>query len=177
MTEKEIIEGCQKGNRKAQNMLYHNYRYQLFGVCLRYSKDRQEAEDLLQEGFITIFKNLYQYRPIGSFKAWMHTVVVRVALQHVRRQKKLFSPIDINQLADEYQTHEDIFSDFRAKELIKMIQKLPNGYRAVFNLYVLEGYAHKEIAEMLGVTIGTSKSQLSKAKAMLKRMLEKSITT
>jgi len=164
-----------KGSRKHQKQLYLKYKSQLFGVCLRYAKSRQEAEDMLQDGFVKIYSDLYQYRPIGPLGGWMRKVVVNVALQHIRRRKKLFPIIDLNQVADQYETDDVVFSNFRTKALVGMIQQLPDGYRAVFNLYVIEGYSHKEIAKQLGVSEATSKSQLSRAKATLRKMLEKSI--
>lgn len=174
-TDQELLKGCLNGKRSAQKALYEKYRVSLFGVCLRYANSRQEAEDMLQDGFIKIFGDLYQYRPIGPLGGWMRRVVVNVALQHIRRRKKLFPVIDMAQVADKYEAEEDIFSEFGKKELVKMIQQLPAGYRAVFNMYVIEGYSHQEIAEQLKVNINTSKSQLSRAKAALRKMLEKSM--
>ena len=170
--DQHIIKGCKKGDAKAQAELYHRYKAQLFGVCLRYAAGRQEAEDLLQDGFIQIFKDLYQYRPTGSFPGWLRKVVVNVALQHLRKKKNLFATVELDRIANQHETEEDLFSSFRAKALLKMVQQLPEGYRAVFNLYVIEGYSHKEIAKQLGINESTSKSQLSRAKAMLRKLLE-----
>ena len=170
--DQHIIKGCKKGDRRSQEALYHKYKGVLFGVCLRYAKNTAEAEDLLQDGFIQIFKDLYQYQPTGALGAWMRKVVVNVALQHIRRTKNLFPVVDIENIADSYESEEDLFSSFREKALVEMIQQLPDGYRAVFNMYVLEGYSHKEIAEQLGITIATSKSQLSRAKSTLRKLLE-----
>ena len=172
-TDRHIIKGCRKGDAKAQAQLYHRYKASLFGVCLRYARDRQEAEDFLQEGFIQIYKDLYQYRPTGSFPAWLRKVVVNVALQQLRKKKNIFSSVELERIADQHETEEDLFSQFRAKALLKMVQQLPDGYRAVFNLYVIEGYTHKEIAKILSINESTSKSQLSRAKAMLRKLLEK----
>ena len=175
-TEHHIIKGCIKGDRKAQNLLYQKYKNQLFGICLRYARNRAEAEDLLQDGFIRIFSDLYQYRPIGSFDGWLRKVMVNVALQHIRRRKRLFPIINIDQISEVAQVDESVFVKFRTKALVKMIQKLPAGYRAVFNMYVIEGFSHKEIATELNISENTSKSQLSRAKAALRAMIEKSIT-
>lgn len=144
----------------------------LMGVCLRYASNKEEAEDFLQEGFIKIYANLYQYQPIGSFSSWLKKVVVNVALQKLRRKKTPFADIEIDRLADAVESNEDIFSRFGAKMLIRLIQQLPDGYRTVFNMYVIEGYSHKEIATQLGINEATSKSQLSRAKAALRKMLE-----
>lgn len=145
----------------------------LFGVCLRYAKDREEAKDLLQEGFIQIYKDLYQYQPTGALGAWMRKVVVNVALQHIRKQKRLFPTVALSEAAASVEVEDELFSNFREQALIQLIQQLPDGYRAVFNLYVIEGYSHKEIADQLGIAEASSKSQLSRAKQALRKMLEK----
>ena len=173
--EHHIIKGCIKGDRHAQNQLYLKYKNQLYGICLRYARNREEAQDLLQEGFIRIYTDLYQYRPIGSFYGWLRKVMVNVALQHIRRRKKLFPVINIEEIAQIASEEEDVFVRFRTKALVNMIQRLPDGYRAVFNLYVIEGYSHKEIAEQLNISESTSKSQLSRAKSTLRVMIEKNI--
>lgn len=171
-SEQHIIEGCKKGNRKAQTALYQAFKRQLFGVCLRYAANRQEAEDLLQESFITIYRDLYQYQPNGALGAWLRKVTVNVALQHLRKKKRLFPTVELNQVGDQMDAAEDLFSSFRTEALLKLIQKLPPGYRAVFNMYVIEGYTHKEISTHLNISVATSKSQLSRAKLMLRKMLE-----
>ncbi len=175
LTDKQLLEGCLNGNRMAQTALYRQYRRQLFGVCMRYAKSREEAEDMLQEGFVKIYSDLYQYRPTGALGAWMRRVVVNVALQHIRRRKNLFPNVDLEKVAHTYQTDDEVFSKFREKALVNMVQQLPDGYRAVFNLYVVEGYSHQEIGEQLNISASTSKSQLSRAKATLRQMLEKQL--
>ncbi|MEZ5041013.1 MAG: RNA polymerase sigma factor [Saprospiraceae bacterium] len=168
----QLISRCKDGDRRAQEELYRLYSPMLMGVCLRYASNKEEAEDFLQEGFIKIYANLYQYQPIGSFSSWLKKVVVNVALQKLRRKKTPFADIEIDRLADAVESNEDIFSRFGAKMLIRLIQQLPDGYRTVFNMYVIEGYSHKEIATQLGINEATSKSQLSRAKAALRKMLE-----
>lgn len=170
--EKKLVKGCVKKDRKAQRQLYDMYKVVLFRVCLRYSKDRPEAEDMLQDGFIRIFSDIHQYRGDGALGGWLRRVVVNTALQHIRKQKKHFQTIEIEDIAEAEADDEVILSDLRAKALTQLIQKLPPGYRTIFNLYVVEGYPHKEIAQKMNISINTSKSQLSKAKAMLRRMLE-----
>lgn len=171
--DQHIIEGCKKGDKKAQTALYQAFKSQLFGVCLRYASDRQEAEDLLQESFITIYRDLYQYQPTGPLGAWLRKVTVNVALQHIRKKKRLFPTVEMGLISDQVDMAEDLFSSFRTEALLKLIQQLPPGYRAVFNMYVIEGYSHKEISEQLAIRVATSKSQLSRAKLMLRKMLEK----
>ena len=178
MPEHELIEGCLKGDPQAQRELYEQYQVPLFRLCLRYGSSREEAEDMLQDGFLKVFSDLGQYRGEGALGGWIRRVVLNVVLQHLRRQKHLPVTTEIEavaELADD--SAEQLFSQLRAKALVALIQQLPPGYRTVFNLYVIEGYAHQEIAEMLGISENTSKSQLSKAKAMLRRVLEKTMAS
>jgi len=175
LTEKELIKGCQKGKSDAQRELYRQYSSKLFGVCLRYAGSYQEAEDFLQEAFIRIYKNLYQYKMTGSFAAWLRRLTVNVALEHIRKNKKRQHQAKLEEALGISAEEESVFDTFGAKEIMLIIQKLPDGYRAVFNLYVVEGYAHKEIGQLLGISENTSKSQLSRAKGMLRKMLEQVI--
>ena len=170
-----IIQGCLKGNRQAQSDLYQKYKSMLFGVCLRYASNHEEAEDILQDGFIAIYRDLYQYRPVGALGAWLRKVMVNTALQHLRKKKKMFSQVSLEKVYHLEDRDTDIFGQFRAKALVGMLQQLPDGYRTVFNMYVVEGYSHKEIAEQLNISESTSKSQLSRAKASLREKLEKEI--
>ena len=173
LSDEMLVSGCLKGENKAQRALYEKYKVPLFRVCLRYAKDRAEAEDMLQDGFIKIFTDLHQFRFQGPLGAWMRRVIVNIALQHIRKNKRLQMNETVDSIADEYQTDASVFSKMNMKALTKLIQKLPDGYRVVFNMYVIEGYSHKEIAERLNIQVNTSKSQLSKAKATLRKMLEK----
>lgn len=173
--EKKLINGCVKKDKKAQRQLYELYKVSLFRICLRYAKDRPEAEDMLQDGFVKIMADIHQYRGEGALGGWMRRVMVNTALQHIRKQNRQGYTVEITEIADTYQADEVILSDLRAKALTQLIQKLPSGYRAVFNMYVIEGFSHKEIAEQMEVTESTSKSQLSKAKAMLRKMLERNL--
>ncbi|MEM9888925.1 MAG: sigma-70 family RNA polymerase sigma factor [Bacteroidota bacterium] len=168
-----ILKACIKGDTKAQTQLYRKHKAMLFGVCLRYAKDRIEAEDFMQEGLIVIFRDLKQYRPTSALGAWMRRVMINVCLQQLRKRHNVFkvSSMEAKEVLM-LQSAEDILGNLRAKELIQMVQSLPVGYRAVFNLYVIEGYSHKEIAELLNISMNTSKSQLSRAKANLRKLLE-----
>lgn len=169
--EVELIEGCLRNDRKAQRELYQRYKVQLFRVCLRYGKNRVDAEDMLQEGFLTIFKDLKYYSFNGALGGWMRKVVINSCLQHIRKNNKSPHRIEIHELPDMVTT-ETNEPESRIQELTRLIQKLPSGYRTVFNLYVMDGYSHKEIAQILSISINTSKSQLSKAKKMLRTSLE-----
>lgn len=172
-TEKELIQSCIKGNRNSQRMLYEQFSGKLFALCLRYAKDRADAEDYLQEGFIKIFTNLGQYKFEGSFEGWMRRVIITTALQHLRKDKQQPEyelPEKHIALAD---GSDDVLDKLSADELMEHIQALPAGYRTVFNLYVLEEFSHKEIAAELGISEGTSKSQLARARALLQKMIKK----
>lgn len=172
-----LVNRCQKGDRQAQNELYRRFRRMLFGVCLRYAGSREEAEDLLQESFLRIYTDLYQYQPTGELGAWCRKVAVNVALQHLRKKKRLFPVVDLEQVPDLYEEEIDLFSENRAKALLHLVQKLPDGYRLVFNLHVMEGLTHPEIAEYLEISVNTSKSQLSRSKTLLRKMLEQNVST
>ncbi|MDX1409257.1 MAG: RNA polymerase sigma factor, partial [Saprospiraceae bacterium] len=160
------------GDLNSQRELYERYKQQMFRLCLRYASCRQDAEDFLQDGFLKVFKDLHQYRQQGPLGAWMRKVMVNTILQHFRRQKQIFSSVEVQALADHYHEDEQITSALDAETLTQHIQQLPDGYRVVFNMYVVEGYPHKDIARELGISIGTSKSQLSKAKTMLRTRLK-----
>ena len=172
ITDDILLEGCLKGDRQAQNQLYQKYKGLLFGVCLRYAKDRDEAQDILQDGFVKIFSNLYQYKTKGVLIGWMRRVVVNTALEHLRKRKWQWVDVPMEQFEDMTEIEEESFDKKYAPILIKLIQQLPDGYRTVFNLYVMEGYTHNEIAEILQITITTSRTQLFKAKKSLRKMLE-----
>ncbi len=172
VTDTSLIQGCLKGDRAMQRALYEKFKVSMYMLCLRYATCKEEAEDLLQDGMMTVYRDLYQYSAEkGALYTWIRRVVLNVALQHLRSKKLFFSDIEIDQTIKLHATNDDIFSDLGAKELTDLIQKLPDGYRIVFNLYVVEGFNHREIGEMLGVSQNTSKTQLFKAKAMLRKRL------
>lgn len=165
MILQELIEECKQQNANAQGVLYKRYSGVLFGICLKYSPNRAEAEDNLQDAFITIFSRIGQYQGKGSFEGWIKRVTVNTALQKYRK-KKVYEISNEEQIEDAQVEIEqtEVPLDF----LLKIIQELPDRYRLVFNLYVLDGYSHKEIAEMLGISDGTSKSNLARARMILK---------
>lgn len=145
-------------------------------LCNRYSKTKQDAEDILQEAFIRIFKNIQQYNNQGSFEGWMRTIVINTALENLRKKKIEISPIDILEDENKFEDYYEDLKQMELKDLLKIIQGLPHGSQVVFNLFVLEGYSHKEIAELLGITDGTSKSQLARARLLLQNALQKDAT-
>ncbi|MEE9371688.1 MAG: sigma-70 family RNA polymerase sigma factor [Saprospiraceae bacterium] len=169
----DLIEGCLRQDPKSQRGLYEKYRQSWFMTCLRYARNRMEADDIFQDGLMNVFKNLKQFdAKKAAFSTWSHRVMVNAALQYLRK----WNQIDNLSLSESYVAEpiveEDINDKMNAQELIKMIQKLPVGYRIVFNMYVLEGYKHKEIADILGITVSTSKTQLFKAKKILQKEVE-----
>ncbi len=173
-----IIEDCIKGKRTAQNKLYKKFAPALLGLCLRYARSREEAEDVLQEGFIKVFSNIGNFRSEGSFEGWMKRIMINTAITHNKQTLKHQFHTDIDEIEEthlvneEEQINENAIK-FPQGKLLEMIQKLPEGYNMVFNLYVFEHYTHKEIAEILGISINTSKSQLSKARKYLTTRIAK----
>lgn len=140
----------------------------MFRVCLRYAASREDAEDYLQEGFVRVFRDLRQYRREGPLGAWIRKVMVNSILQHLRKKRVVFADAEPAFLESQYSYEDDLPGNLDAEILTNYIQTLPDGYRAVFNMYVIEGFTHQEIADTMGITVGTSKSQLSKARAMLR---------
>ena len=174
MSLNQLIENCRINDTKAQGELYKLFSSKLFSVCLKYSRNYAEAEDNLQDAFLTIFNKIEQYKNKGSFEGWLKRITINTALQRYRNEK-VFDIINENIEDDlELEVDEDHISlDY----LLKIIQELPDRYRLVFNLYVLDGYSHKEIAEMLNINIGTSKSNLARARQTLKETIENYKTT
>ena len=170
----KIIKKSLRNNAKAQRALYDLHKVKWFMICLRYAPNRAEAEDMLQEGLINVFKELKQYDPgKTAFSAWSNKVMVNAALQYLRKWKNLNLNQSIDDYEDQFVHNEDAFEKLSSKELNSFVQKLPDGYRMVFNLYVMEGYKHREIAELLSISENTSKTQLMKAKKMLSNQLAK----
>ncbi len=169
----QIIEKCRHNDRKAQKVLYDCYAAAMLGICIRYCKNKNEAEDVLQEAFYKIFTHIDQYRGDGPFEAWMKRIVVNTAINHYHALKSHMVEDDITQV-HEYLPEIAITPSqgYTADELLKVINSLPQGYKMVFNLYAIEGYKHSEIAAMLGIDENTSKSQYSRAKALIRQKLE-----
>lgn len=172
-SEIKIIEDCISGKRRAQSKLYKKYANTLLGICLRYSRNKSEAEDVLQEGFIKIFMNIKKFRKEGSFEGWMKRIMVNTALLNSRDNLKHYFHADIDSLEQSLHVESEfeINDNYSAKELMNLVQNLPDGYRMVFNLYVFDDYTHKEIAQMLGISEGTSKSQLARARKFLQNKI------
>ncbi len=168
---KPIISECIAGNQKAMAKLYHQFAPKMFGVCLRYAKDATEAEDNLQDGFIKVFANLKTFRNDGSLEGWIRRIIINVSLEKIRKQHLLFPVEDVSKY-DSVNFSDDVIAKISADDLMKIIQELPPRYRLVFNLYVIEGLSHEEIAEEMSITKGTSKSNLSRAREILKKKVQ-----
>ena len=170
MTEADLIAACRQGSGRAQKLLYEQFAGLMLGVCMRYLRQREDAESAMLGGFVKVFRALDQYRHEGSFEGWIRKIMVNEALGQLRRKEPLHLAID-DYPTDLATTPADAESQLNAADMMAILAELPAGYRTVFNLYALEGYSHPEIAELLGISEGTSKSQLSKARAMLQRRL------
>lgn len=168
----QLIEGCKNNNRDAQYKLYNLLSGKMFAVCLRYAKNREVAEDILQEGFVKVFNNIDKFRAEGSFEGWVRRIIVNTAVEHYRKSAKMFMVTNIDDTNKEL-IWEETGNDLEVEDLMKLINSLSTGYRTIFNLYVIEGYSHKEIAEKLDINEGTSKSQLARARYMLMEMVKK----
>ncbi len=171
----QIIQNCMNGDRNAQNSLYRLFAPGMFVVCQRYTQNRQDAEDILQEGFIKTFQHLKQYRFDGSFEGWVRKIMINCALQKYRSQTHLHVISKEDGQDQNYFFDEEITARIATKELIGLVQALPVAYRMVFNLYVFEGMKHKEIAAMLEISEGTSKSNLFDARLLLQKAVKKSM--
>jgi RNA polymerase sigma-70 factor (ECF subfamily) len=171
ITLEDIIKDCKGGKRKAQKMLYEKFYRQMLGVCLRYCASKPEAEDVMLIGFMNVFTKIDSFTGSGSFEGWMKKVMINTAIDNFRKQKKHADLYDISLFEEELVQEIYLPESLSINEILVMVQKLPTGYRTVFNLYAIEGFSHQEIAEMLGVTVNTSKTQLFKARKLLQNSI------
>ncbi|MEQ8244967.1 RNA polymerase sigma factor [Fulvivirga sp.] len=168
--EEALIGQCRKFDRQAQKALYEKYAAKMFAVCLRYVKEPTEAEDVAITAFVKIFEKIDQFKGEGSFEGWIRRIMVNESLTYIRKNKSMYLEVDI-EMADREPDYGSLNNQLEADDLMKLVQELPTGYRTVFNLYAIEGYSHKEIADELGISENTSKSQLSRARALLQKQL------
>jgi len=167
-----IIKGCIAGDRASQQKLYNLYARKMMGVCLWYARSREEAEEILQDGFMRVFTYISTYKGKGSFEGWIRKIIVNAALFKYRNRSHLRAVVEYNAEEHDVKESASVIEILEAKELVKLVQTLTPGYRMVFNLYVLEGMKHREIAELLGISEGTSKSNLADARAILQKALQ-----
>ena len=176
LSETDIIQGCLTGNPKMQEALYKRLSAKMYSVCLRYAGNADDAQDLLQEGFIKVFRNLDKYRGDGSFEGWVRRIFVNTSIEQYRKKSlALQKATDVENVVME-DKEWNVLDKLAERDILKMVQELSPGYKMVFNMHVIEGYSHKEIADMLGINEGTSKSQLARAKAVLQKMVEDRLT-
>lgn len=171
MTEEAIIKGCLNNEPAAQQELYQRYSPKMLAVCYRFAKNREDAEDMLQEGFIRVFSQMYQFRAQGAFEGWVRRIIVHTCINVLKKNKKFNESVDIIHATNIQVREESVPSIIQAKQIVECIRMLPIGYRTVLNLFALEGYSHKEIADMLDIEESTSRSQYTRAKAMLQEIL------
>lgn len=171
MDEAWVIEECRKGNPKAQRSLYEYFAPRMMGVCIRYAGNRDAAGDLLQDGFVKVFTRLDEYTATGSLEGWVRRIFINCALEKIRKER-IFSKVIEGEI-DVEDTLPSVLETLTEMEMLQMIRLLPEGYRAVFNLFAIEGFSHKEIGEMLHITEGTSRSQYARARQSLQEMIKK----
>jgi RNA polymerase sigma-70 factor (ECF subfamily) len=171
LAESELIQHCLNNEVLAQNELYRRFAGKMMGVCLRYAKNRDDAKDILQDGFVRVYINLKSFKGDGSFEGWIKRIMINTAIKHYHKNLKFSNNIDI-EAAYDVGFDNNILGKMAVAELMQLVHTLPDGYRTVFNLYIVEGYQHNEIAEMLGISEGTSKSQLARARNFLIKLIQ-----
>lgn len=174
ISESDLIDGCIRGDRRMQKELYNRFAPKMYGVCLRYADNAAEAEDVLQEGFVKVFNKIGSFRREGSFEGWVRRIFVNTAIEHYRKKINLQPITDYEESTFEGK-YVSVLDTMAEKDIVQLVQQLSPGYRTVFNMYVIEGYSHKQIAEALGISEGTSKSQLSRAKLILQDLVQQHI--
>jgi len=170
LPESDLIQGCIAGDRRIQEELYRRFAPKMYAVCLRYAGNAEDAQDILQDGFVKIYKNLARFRGEGSFEGWIRRIFVNTSIEHLRR-KTYLKPIAEKEENTIPYKEKSVLDNLAEKDIMKLISQLSPGYRTVFNLYVVEGYTHREIGDILGISEGTSKSQLARARMILQDMV------
>jgi RNA polymerase sigma factor (sigma-70 family) len=171
-TDEQLVAGCRQGDRKIQRALYDRYAAQMFAVCLRYVPAQLEAEDILQEGFIKVFDKIASFRAEASLQSWIKRIIINTALNHQRSKLYMYPMVDVEKMPQTADQASPLTS-YAYDELLELITELPSGCRVIFNLFAIEGFAHKEIAELLQISEGTSKSQYARARQLLQQRLDK----
>jgi len=172
MEDSALVKKCIKGDARAQRALFEKFAPKMLGVCMRYAKNSDQAEDILQDGFVKVFTKLSNYSGNGSLEGWIRRIIVNTALDEIRRNIKFQNNISVDDVDYKLELDSHIVEGLAAEDLMKIINDLPDGYRIVFNMFAIEGYSHKEIAMQLNISENTSKSQYSRARAYLKNKLE-----
>jgi RNA polymerase sigma-70 factor (ECF subfamily) len=172
MTDEELVKGCISKAPTVQKLLFERFSKKMMGICLRYANRSEEADDMLQNGFIKVFEKIETFRGTGSLEGWIRKIVVNESLTYLRKNKAMKMNIDIEDAKYLVPGNSHVAENMNEKDLLRIIQQLPVGFRTVFNMYAIEGYSHKEISDLLGISEGTSKSQYSRAKVHLQNMLK-----
>lgn len=172
MSDEELVQRCIKKEPQAQEFLFKSFSGRMLGLCVRYADSLEEAEDILQDGFVKVFQKLETFKGNGSLEGWIKRIMINTALDAFRRSKNYRHAIDIDTIEYTSETHSHVMESMGAKDLMNMLKTMPRGFRTVFSLYAVEGYAHKEIAEMLQITESTSKSQYSRARTYLQKLIQ-----
>ncbi|MEN9440128.1 MAG: hypothetical protein RLZ33_204 [Bacteroidota bacterium] len=173
MDDATLIIECVNGNPRAQRLLFDKFARKMFSVCLRYAKNEEQAEDVLQDGFVKVFGKLKDFKSEGSLEGWIRRIMVNTALDQIRKNNKQLGDTNIDDVGYKIENNDFIVESMMADDLMKMVQAMPDGYKVVFNMFAIEGYSHSEIADTLGISENTSKSQYSRARAYLRERLEK----
>lgn len=172
-TDHELIKGCLNNDRKFQRLLYNKYARVMYGVCLSYTNVRASAQDILQDGFIKVFNKIQHFKNEGSLEGWIRRIITNTAIDHLRKTSRLNHHLEYNdQIKDDIVIKSEIIENINAESILSRVKQLPPGAKAIFNLYAMEGYTHKEIAKALNISEGTSKSQFNRAKSLLKEWLK-----
>lgn len=171
MDDTTLVIECVKGNPRAQRMLFDRFSSKMLGVCLRYAKDSEQADDILQDGFVKVFTKLKDFKNEGSLEGWIRRVMVNTALDQIRKNGKTLGDVSIDDVQYKIENNDHIAEQLMAEDLLKLINSMPDGYKAVFNMFAIEGYTHNEIADTLGISESTSKSQYSRARAYLRERI------
>tara|TARA_B100000795_G_C22793459_1_gene438129 strand:- start:804 stop:1361 length:558 start_codon:yes stop_codon:yes gene_type:complete len=179
LNQEVIIQGCIDGDRRSQQSLYEYFYGKMMVVCMRYAKDQDQALDMFQEAFIKVFNNLHKFENNGSFEGWVRRIMVNSSIDHIRKNKKHNQMVELDDVHGSIQVEEDetdeLLENVSFQDMLDLMQELSPAYKNVFNLYIVDGYTHKEIASLLDISIGTSKSNLSKAKINLRKLLNKKL--
>jgi len=179
LNQEVIVQGCIDGDRRSQQSLYEYFYGKMMVVCMRYAKDQDQALDIFQEAFIKVFNNLHKFENNGSFEGWVRRIMVNSSIDHIRKNKKHNQMVELDDVHGSIQIEEDetdeLLENVSFQDMLDLMQKLSPAYKNVFNLYIVDGYTHKEIANLLDISIGTSKSNLSKAKINLRKLLNKKL--
>lgn len=170
LSESDLIRGCIEGDRRTQEELYRRFAPKMYAVCLRYAGDGDDAQDILQDGFVKVYKNLDRFRGEGSFEGWVRRIFVNTSIEHLRRKTHLKPIAEKEENTIPYKENT-VLDNLGEKDILKLVKQLSPGYRTVFNMYVVEGYTHREIGDILGISEGTSKSQLARARMILQDMV------